>query len=408
MTFSPPPDVHEKTGPSMYDRVLSAARLASDADTMVGLKKNRMNLSVNWHIGKKGQCVVEVTELMDLACLGGDVPLLHADPFEKWTSMKEAWVGCGQTKFTTIWKRDMVNLEAGDGSDGPVPAQDLRLVKKAGGVPTMFGVAACTKENMEALANHPNLSTACDAFMAALRGGTDARNSGRDLPPELSGETGREVMRHLIGVGGPVLSCIQASFPQLKESRRATKRSSSTADVSGGPSVPKRTRTSAFLKAIGQTSSCAKIHNSVEEMGKRRAYAANKAVADQAMAIHSSGRNDMLLRVNSALKEAGIITAMDVMGGKSPTAAKLDDYVKRGGNERILAWRQYRNIHRLQGQNPKYHYLFDFVYGGAENHPAIVNHTPLPTVISDKSSVAKAPRNLTVGLAPQVSTVQYV
>lgn len=357
--------------------------------------------------------MVEVNDLMDLSRLGGDVPLLYPDPLGKWTTMRDAWHGCGQSKFMTIWKSEMVRAQGGESSNsssssGPAGAQEVRLVKKRGNVPTMFGVAACTKENMEALANHPNASAACAAFMTVLRGGEGGVAGAPDLPPELSGDTGKELMRHLVDVGGPLLAAAQASFPQLKESRRASKRSSSAASHSGGSNNPKRTRTSSLLKAIGQTSSCSKIHNSNEQMGLRRAFASNKADADQAMATHSSERCDILLKVNTILKEAGVLTAEEVMKAPTPTVATLDQYVKSGGNKRILAWRQYRNIHGLQGQHVKYHFLFDFVYGGGENHATVLQNTRFNTIISDKSGVAKAPKNLTVNLPPPVSTISHI
>lgn len=387
--------------------------LARESSEPYVVARGRVLLSIT-HLHRtieveKDECVVEVDEVMDLSCLGGDVPLLHEDPYERWSSVKEAWVGCQQTKFMTIWKRDMVRTASGDDSRGPAfSKEEVRLVKKAAGVPTMFGVAACTNENMNALASHPNLSSACGAFMNALRGGDGGTSDdGADhLPAELDGETGVEVMRHLLGVGGPLLAAAQASFPQLKESKRAAKRAASGA---GGPTVPKRQRTNAFLRAMGQTSSCPKIHNGDEEMGKKRAYAANKANTDEAMAIHSSGRNDILLTVNNALREAGIITTEDVMKGKTPTATQLDDYIKKGGDGRILAWRQYRDLHNRQGKPAKaYPWIFDFVHGGAENHRTIKEGQAFELIIDDKSGVAKAPKRLSMVLPPAVSTISLV
>ena len=155
----------------------------------------------------------------------------------------------------------------------------------------------------------------------------------------------------------------------------------------------------------GESSSAPKIHNTVERMGVARAYAANKACAGEAMAAHVVERNDTLIKVNTNLKDAGVYTSLDIMDGKTPTVKDLDQYVKAGGDVRVLAYRTYRNVHGLQGHTSKYNYLFDFVHGGGENHPTVVHKRPYKPVIDNKSKVAKAPKKPTPAQSMEVSTI---
>ena len=346
--------------------------------------------------------VVEVDRVNDLTCVGGDVPVLYQDPYEKWNTMREAWDGSNGGKFLTAWKKEMVQIgdlaASGGGTEG-----GIRLRKKRT-IPTMFGAAACNKENTSILSNHPMLDQACAAFVSTLQGssGSGGDNPASNLPIQLQGEGGKEVIKHLIDVGGPLLACVQAAFPQLGEGRRSAKRS---ADDVWENSGAKKGRTSGLLKATGETTSEAKLLNSPNRMGVVRAYAANTANSDAAQTNHSHDRNEKLLKVNSHMKEAGLFSTRDVMEGRTPTIADLKEYIRAGKDDRIVAFRKYKNVHELQGKHVAYQYLFDFVYGGGEKHPTLEGGETLPPVIKDKSEVAKAPKKAIVPQLPVVSEV---
>ena len=74
------------------------------------------------------------------------------------------------------------------------------------------------------------------------------------------------------------------------------------------------------------------------------------------------------------------------MEGKTPTAKDLRRYVEEC-DVRVQALRTYKNVHGLQGQSIKYHYLFDFVHGGGENHPTVLQRIASNPVIDNKIRV---------------------
>ena len=90
---------------------------------------------------------VEVRELGDMSAVGGDCPLLYHDPHEGWATVMEAWEGSGRRGFLTAWKK---------GGIRPRTASSTVTLKSKDSLPSIFGLASCTSDNVRAIANDPS------------------------------------------------------------------------------------------------------------------------------------------------------------------------------------------------------------------------------------------------------------
>jgi len=125
-------------------------------------------------------------------------------------------------------------------------------------------------------------------------------------------------------------------------------------------------------------------------MARHKAFEDGKAAEAAAQSQHTDKRCNLVMTVALALKRAGVYSAGDVTSGKTPTIDDMKNYITtNGGNRRILAFTAYKNAHSLQGKNVPYQYMFDFVHGGAENHPTVLDRVARVLVIESKKTVQK-------------------
>lgn len=334
--------------------------------------------------------VVNITHVLDLAPFGGDIKLICPDPIERWSTLSQAWHGSSGNGFMTLWEKVMVTdcghtPVSGSSTESRPDASAPAKLKKKRSLPSFFGVAGCTQDNISAITNHPRFHEASRAFMDVL--GADLSDTS-SIPADLKGKSGAEVIEHVVSFGGKLAAQVHEVFPQLKPSKRSLKRKNEAEDEK--PS----SRRSRYAVAIGETTSQAKILNSQHRLQALREIQVEDAARGEAMIVHSSARYDLLTPVVMALKSAGIFSVDDAMSGKAPTIKDFQRFIHAGGRIRENAFVLYKNRHGLQGMSTAYNYYFDFVYGGAEKHPTLLNPTapPLCPIIGDKQQVHKAPK----------------
>lgn len=381
-----------------YEPCDSVELLIMNGDTIEAVAHGRVVLDVvrlHFRDVMDDECVVEVRGVDQSICNRSPVPLLYHDQVEGWGTLEGAWEGTvelGGDAFMTAWKKRLLRRRGAAPSSTPAvsevdlplqpPARAPALQKKAT-VPSFFGLKACRRENVRKIVESQNFSKACKDFMMALRGGGD---EGGGLPTELEGETGTELLSHIIEFGGHMAAATHEAFPQLKESKRSKRAAEGPGDWEP------RTRKTKTLEATNETSYQPKILNAPDRLARLRGHEATMAHADAVRSEHQSSRCDLLLPVLHALKTRGIYTADGVAAQRVPTIENLKAYVNGEGDDRILAFRKYRNVHGLQGGVVHYHVYFDFVHGGAERHVTVTDGIPRPFIIADKSAVQKDPK----------------
>jgi len=319
---------------------------------------------------------------------GADAPLVYKDPFEGGDTLASAWAASLGHGFVTAWPKALIG--PADGGEGRAPV----ILRKKSTLPSVFGVGSVTSGNVAAVVSNPKFEEACKTAAGILFD---------DNSHELSGATGVEFVKHVFELGGSLAAAAQRAWPQVEPSSRKRRSDYYSDDDDGSGDKPKAKRQSKVLAALGETSSQPKILNSPRRMARHKAYEDAKAAEAAAQSQHTDNRCDLVVTVALALKLAGIYGAGDVTSGKTPTIDDMKTYITKGGNPRILAFTAYKNAHSLQGKSVPYHYLFDFVHGGAENHPTVIEGVAKKLVIESKKSVQK-----TIGARPHPPTVPGV
>lgn len=307
---------------------------------------------------------VEVRELGDMSAVGGDCPLLYHDPHEGWATVMEAWEGSGRRGFLTAWKK---------GGIRPRTASSTVTLKSKDSLPSIFGLASCTSDNVRAIANDPNLEEGCRLFLASL-----------NIPSPMKGQTGVELLKHVINFGGEFAALAHKAFPQLNVSKRGKRNRDGEDDDGAAPE--RRRRQTQIMKATGETSMQQKWLNAESRVGILRGVQATNNNRREAQHDHDGRRAELLHPVMSALR--GLYTLDELKRDPTPSMDKMKEYIKKDGR-REAAFKRYRNLHGQQGKTPAYIYMFDFIHGGAESHPHVVNNARGALCIADKSEVQK-------------------